>query len=127
MTELIELAAGNVLSPMVLFFVLGVAAGWLRSDLSIPEAISKGLSLYLMLAIGFKGGAELAVTGLDGAVAAALLALGFLGSVAWSVVDAVGAAEARIDSDLTGREIATAPPASRTVGGRSPAAFFASK
>ncbi len=80
MDTLLQLAIGNLLSPMVLFFALGVAAGWLRSDLAIPEAISKGLSLYLMLAIGFKGGVELASNGVAGTVAVALvlaLALSF--------------------------------------------------
>jgi hypothetical protein len=70
---MIQFAIGNLLSPMLLFFALGVAAGWLKSDLAIPEPISKGLSLYLMLAIGFKGGAELASGGVGGAVAVALL------------------------------------------------------
>ncbi len=60
MDQLLQLALGNLLSPVVLFFALGLAAGWLKSDLTIPEALSKGLSLYLMLAIGFKGGVELA-------------------------------------------------------------------
>lgn len=59
MSELIETAVGTLMSPMVLFFVLGLAAATLRSDLAIPEPISKGLSLYLMLAIGFRGGVEL--------------------------------------------------------------------
>lgn len=80
MDVLISLAIGNLLSPMVLFFALGVAAGWLKSDLAIPEPISKGLSLYLMLAIGFKGGAELASNGAAGTVALAMvlaLALSF--------------------------------------------------
>ena len=73
MNALLELALGNLLSPMVLFFALGVAAGWLKSDLSIHEVISKGLSLYLMLAIGFKGGAELAASGVGGTAALALI------------------------------------------------------
>lgn len=73
MNEFLQLAAGNLLSPMVLFFALGVAAGWLKSDLALPEAVSKGLSLYLMLAIGFKGGAELAASGLSGTIAVALI------------------------------------------------------
>ncbi|NGX96798.1 MAG: sodium-dependent bicarbonate transport family permease, partial [Candidatus Afipia apatlaquensis] len=80
MDTLLQLAIGNLLSPMVLFFALGVTAGWLKSDLAIPEAISKGLSLYLMLAIGFKGGVELASNGVAGTVAVALvlaLALSF--------------------------------------------------
>ncbi len=72
MDTLLQLAIGNLLSPMVLFFALGVAAGWLKSDLAIPEPISKGLSLYLMLAIGFKGGVELATNGVAGTVAVAM-------------------------------------------------------
>jgi hypothetical protein len=70
---LLQFALGNLLSPMVLFFALGVAAGWLKSDLVIPEPISKALALYLMLAIGFKGGAELAAGGVGGTVAVALV------------------------------------------------------
>ena len=73
MTELFQLAIGNLVSPMVLFFALGVTAGCLKSDLTVPEAISKGLSLYLMLAIGFKGGVELATNGVTGTVMVALL------------------------------------------------------
>lgn len=59
-----SLAAQNLISPPVLFFALGVAAALARSDLAIPEAIAKGLSLYLMLAIGFKGGVAAAEHGL---------------------------------------------------------------
>lgn len=73
MESLLQLAAGNLLSPMVLFFALGAAAGLLKSDLAIPEPISKALSLYLMLAIGFKGGVELASSGLAGTVAVAMI------------------------------------------------------
>ena len=68
-------------SPVVLFFVLGLAAAFARSDLAIPEAISKGLSLYLMAAIGLKGGIEVAESGLNGSVLAALgagIAAGFI-------------------------------------------------
>jgi len=50
-------------SPVVLFFVLGALAGFARSDLAIPEALAKGMSLYLMAAIGLKGGAEVAASG----------------------------------------------------------------
>lgn len=46
--------------PVVLFFVLGVAAGLLRSDLKIPGAIYEALSIFILLAIGLKGGVELA-------------------------------------------------------------------
>jgi hypothetical protein len=76
MADISQLALNNLLAPMTLFFALGFAAGLLRSDLSIPEQIGKGLSLYLMLAIGFKGGAAMSVGGetslLLGALAAGI-------------------------------------------------------
>ena len=50
----------NLTSPPLLFFLLGAAATLLRSDLEIPEQIARALSLYLLFAIGFKGGAALA-------------------------------------------------------------------
>ena len=61
-------------SPVILFFVLGLLAAFARSDLEIPEAIAKAMSLYLMAAIGLKGGIEVAESGLDGTVLAALAA-----------------------------------------------------
>lgn len=51
-------------SPIILFFALGLAAGFARSDLAIPEAVAKGLAIYLMAAIGLKGGVSVAETGL---------------------------------------------------------------
>lgn len=68
MTEALAIAGANLLSPMVLFFALGFAAALARSSLEVPEALAKALSLYLMLAIGFKGGAALAETGLTAEV-----------------------------------------------------------
>ncbi|MDA0338864.1 MAG: sodium-dependent bicarbonate transport family permease [Proteobacteria bacterium] len=65
MSEIVTIALSNLLSPMVLFFALGFLAALARSDLSIPEPIAKGLSLYLMLAIGFKGGVGVAAHGFD--------------------------------------------------------------
>lgn len=50
----------NLLSPAILFFFLGVLAGVVKSDLSVPESISRYFALYLMMAIGFKGGVALA-------------------------------------------------------------------
>jgi hypothetical protein len=72
MEHILSLAAANVLSPAVLFFVLGALAGFLRSDLTIPEAVVKGLSLYLLLAIGFKGGVAAQSHGLTGDFVAAI-------------------------------------------------------
>ena len=60
---MLELALQNLISPIVLSFVLGLVAAGLRSDLTIPEAVAKGLSLYLLFAIGFKGGVEVAAAG----------------------------------------------------------------
>ncbi|WP_416899766.1 MAG: sodium-dependent bicarbonate transport family permease [Minwuia sp.] len=70
---MIDLALGNLLSPMVLFFALGMAAGLARSDLAVPEVLAKGMALYLMLAIGLKGGVALAETGLNVDVIAKLM------------------------------------------------------
>jgi uncharacterized protein len=60
----VELARSNLLSPVVLAFVLGMLATLLRSDLRIPEQLYAALSIYLLLAIGLKGGAELSKTSL---------------------------------------------------------------
>jgi hypothetical protein len=49
----------NLTNPALLFFVLGVCAVYLKSDLEIPSNSSKFISLYLLFAIGFKGGQEL--------------------------------------------------------------------
>ncbi len=48
------------IDPVVLFFLLGLAARLLKSDLRLPEPIYEGLSVYLLLALGLKGGIELA-------------------------------------------------------------------
>lgn len=49
----------NLTNPALLFFVLGLLAVYLKSDLEIPNNSSKFISLYLLFAIGFKGGQEL--------------------------------------------------------------------
>jgi hypothetical protein len=59
---------------VVLFFILGLAAAFARSDLAVPEAIAKGLSIYLMIAIGLKGGVEVSKTGFTPDLVAAALA-----------------------------------------------------
>lgn len=55
-----HLLLDNLTNPALLFFFLGIIAVQLKSDLKIPENSSKFISLYLLLAIGFKGGQELA-------------------------------------------------------------------
>ncbi|TVQ28008.1 MAG: sodium-dependent bicarbonate transport family permease [Wenzhouxiangella sp.] len=74
MSETLALAGQNLLSPIVLAFALGLFAALARSDLSIPEAMAKGLSIYLLFAIGLKGGVEVAATGLNANIALGLLA-----------------------------------------------------
>lgn len=71
----VELARTNLLSPVVLAFVLGVCATLLRSDLRIPDQLYTALSIYLLLAIGLKGGAELSQTSFSEFWAPALLTL----------------------------------------------------
>lgn len=55
-----DLLIDNLTSPALLFFILGILAVQLKSDLEIPAQSSKFISLYLLFAIGFKGGQELA-------------------------------------------------------------------
>jgi hypothetical protein len=54
-----NLLLDNLTNPALLFFVLGIFAVYLKSDLEIPENSSKFISLYLLFAIGFRGGQEL--------------------------------------------------------------------
>ncbi|NCU54968.1 MAG: sodium-dependent bicarbonate transport family permease [Candidatus Fonsibacter ubiquis] len=54
----------NILDPAILFFIFGVFAGAVRSNLEIPPAITKFLSLYLLMALGLKGGFALQKSGL---------------------------------------------------------------
>lgn len=72
-----DLLAANLLSPVVLAFALGAFAGLIRSELELPEAVLKLLSIYLLLSIGLKGGVELgrADLGEIGALLAAAVGL----------------------------------------------------
>ena len=55
----IDVLISNLTNPVLLFFLLGIIATNLKSDLTIPQSSSKFISLYLLFAIGFKGGQEL--------------------------------------------------------------------
>lgn len=72
--DIFTLAANNLLSPIILSFALGVAASLARSDLTIPEAVAKGMSIYLLFVIGFKGGVSVADHGIDLTLGLSLLA-----------------------------------------------------
>lgn len=81
MADIFALAGQNLLSPVVLFFVLGLAAALAKSDLAIPEQVAKTIALYLMFAIGFKGGAGMAAHGLDARLVGALVSGVVLSSI----------------------------------------------
>lgn len=75
----------NLTDPVILFFVLGLLAGTLRSNLEVPPAVTKFLSLYLLMSIGFKGGEALAATGIT-STALTVMGLAVLLSVVIPVV-----------------------------------------
>lgn len=72
-----NLLLDNLTNPALLFFVLGILAVYLKSDLEIPPNSSKFISLYLLFAIGFKGGQELSHES-------------FNSEIAWSMLFGVG-------------------------------------
>lgn len=63
----------NLTNPTLLYFLLGILATTVKSDLEIPSTTSKFISLYLLFSIGFKGGQELAHSSLDAEIALALV------------------------------------------------------
>ncbi|MGB8703319.1 MAG: sodium-dependent bicarbonate transport family permease [Thermosynechococcaceae cyanobacterium] len=69
-----SLILSNILNPPILFFFLGMTAVLVKSDLEIPPPVPKLLSLYLLFAIGFKGGVELIKSGVTQEVVFTLLA-----------------------------------------------------
>lgn len=75
----INLLLDNLTNPALLFFLLGIIAARLKSDLEIPANTSKFISLYLLFSIGFKGGQELAHSH-------------FTMDIVWSVIFGVGIA-----------------------------------
>lgn len=68
-----ELLIANLTNPTLLFFILGIVAVKVKSDLVIPESSARFISLYLLFSIGFKGGQELAHSP-------------FTAEIAWSLV-----------------------------------------
>lgn len=79
MDESLSLLAANLLQPMVLAFALGFGAQLAGSDLRLPDPVHQALTLYLLLAIGMKGGVALSATPV-GEVAVPLAAAVLLGA-----------------------------------------------
>jgi hypothetical protein len=78
--DLLTAIQSNLLSPAILFFVLGIFAAVSKSDLKIPESLYTTLTIYLLIAIGFKGGVAIHEAGI-GAVWLAALAAMTLGAI----------------------------------------------
>lgn len=68
-----QILISNLTNPTLLFFVLGIIATRLKSDLEIPASSSKFISLYLLFSIGFKGGQELSHSGFNSEIIYSLL------------------------------------------------------
>lgn len=102
MHDILNLAGANILSPPVLFFALGFAASFARSDLEVPQAVAKALSLYLLLAIGFKGGVAVASHGIDTKLVASLLG----GVVLSALVPVIAFAVLRVITRLPTADVA---------------------
>ena len=68
-----DLLYSNLTNPTLLFFILGIIAASIKSDLEIPASSFKFISLYLLFSIGFKGGQELAHSNIDREVLFSLL------------------------------------------------------
>ncbi|MEM8539632.1 MAG: sodium-dependent bicarbonate transport family permease [Pseudomonadota bacterium] len=96
MDAIFQLATANLVSPPVLFFILGFGGALVGSQLTLPEAMAKTLSIYLMLAIGFKGGVALAAEGVTLALILALLA----GTVLSSLIPVVAFIILKLFSNL---------------------------
>ena len=60
---LLDALQANLLTPPILFFALGIIAALVRSNLKFPEPLYQALTIYLLAAIGYKGGAALAKAG----------------------------------------------------------------
>lgn len=67
--------SANLLSPAILFFVLGVTASLVRTDLKFPDSLYVSLTLYLLIALGFKGGVAVSEAGIATVILPSLAAM----------------------------------------------------
>jgi hypothetical protein len=73
--DFFQALSANLLSPAVLFFALGIVAALVRSDLKFPEALYVTLTIYLLIALGFKGGVAINEAGWRAVLFPALAAM----------------------------------------------------
>ncbi len=74
--DILGLIQDNLLTPIILFFLFGIIAARIKSDLRIPAAISEFLPIYLLAAIGIHGGIEMRSTGFENMLIPMLAAIG---------------------------------------------------
>ena len=74
--DILQLIQSNLLTPIILFFLFGIIAARIKSDLKIPEAVSEFLPIYLLAAIGLHGGIEMRNTGFENMLMPMLVAIG---------------------------------------------------
>lgn len=74
--DILELIQSNLLTPIVLFFLFGIIAARIKSDLKIPDAISEFLPIYLLAAIGLHGGIEMRNIGFEAMFVPMMVAIG---------------------------------------------------
>ena len=74
--DILQLIQSYLLTPIVLFFLFGIIAARIKSDLKMPEAISEFLPIYLLAAIGLHGGIEMRKTGFEEMLVPMLVAIG---------------------------------------------------
>lgn len=74
--DILQLIQSNLLTPIILFFLFGIIAARIKSDLKIPEAISEFLPIYLLAAIGLHGGIEMRNTGFENMLLPMFVAIG---------------------------------------------------
>jgi len=74
--DILELIQSNLLTPIILFFLFGIIAARIKSDLKIPGAISEFLPIYLLAAIGLHGGIEMRNTGFENMLIPMFVAIG---------------------------------------------------
>jgi hypothetical protein len=117
MTSL-DLLLANLLQPIVLAFVLGAIAGFVKSELELPEAVIKLLSIYLLFSLGLSGGRELARA--DAGDVAPLIGITLLMTIAIPSLAYV------VTRRLGGFDISNAAAIAAHYGSVSTATFFAS-
>jgi uncharacterized protein len=114
----IDLVVTNLLQPIVLAFVLGAIAGFVKSELELPEAVIKLLSIYLLLSLGITGGRELA----NAEISAVLPLVGITLLMTFAIPSVVYLVTRR----LGGFDIPNAAALAAHYGSVSTATFFAS-